>query len=174
MHNPGTAYHFRTVRPPSQRYAGMAFVGAIHVARSMRWSNGLAVKLVKHIPPVIETAVIDVEQPKKPEPLPQPAKPTVEMPTIDTVPEPVIQIDTASRRKPTQVTRSTRRRRPIRAAGARQHAHDPALSADRAPARPAGRGQLHLTIVADGRVRKADIVQVERLVRTRPEPRSIG
>jgi periplasmic protein TonB len=96
MENPGIAIRrIPQARSRTARYVGGAFVGALHVLAIYALANGLAIKLVKEVPKLIETRII--QPPPKPKETPPP-KPELKMPAppkIQTfVPPPEIKIAT--------------------------------------------------------------------------------
>lgn len=159
MQNPGTAYHVETVRPPSQRYTSIAIVGLIHIAAIYALASGLAVTIVQQVPKILETQVLETREPKPAEPLPTPARPDMEAPTIDTVPEPVFKIDTPAA-SPVQVA-------PAKSAPAADRAAASLTGTHTIPPYPPisrrlghqGRVTLQLTVGPDGRVVRAEIVK---------------
>lgn len=160
MQNPGTAYRFRTARAPSQRYTSIAIVGLIHIAAIYALASGLAVRIAKQVPQVFEAQVIAPQQEKKTEPAPLPAKPDIESPKIDTVPEPLIQIDSPPASNPVQVATSDSPPAPDTAAAGLASTHTiPPYPPTARRLGHQGRVMLQLTIGTDGHVARAEIVK---------------
>lgn len=78
-------------KSPLRRYLGAGFVVAIHVVAIYALANGLAVRIVKIVPHVLQAEVIAPVDQKKPDVAPPP-KPALDQPKVDTVPVPEINI----------------------------------------------------------------------------------
>ncbi len=79
------------VKSPLRRYLSVGLVVAIHVAAIYALANGLAVKIVKVVPHVLQAEVIAPPDQKKPDVAPPP-KVAMDQPKVDTVPVPEIDI----------------------------------------------------------------------------------
>lgn len=94
MNNPALMVHTPLAEQNAgwRRYAGIGLAVALNGVLVWALANGLAIKLTKYVPPVLQMKVIDTpqSQPKQETPPPQPQMEKV-IPT-QTVPPPVIQI----------------------------------------------------------------------------------
>ncbi|HTK80176.1 MAG TPA: TonB family protein [Rhizomicrobium sp.] len=73
MDNPGARLHpLPDTRSRTGRYIGIGFVGALHVIAIWALANGLAIKIVKSVPKLIEAKIVQTPPPKeKPPPTPE-------------------------------------------------------------------------------------------------------
>lgn len=94
MQNPRAAVHFEQAQQPSRRYAGIVFVGIVHVALLYALVAGLAPKIVKNVQRDFAAHVIEM-QVEKPKETVKP--PTLEKPKLNTAVEPKFHIDTPER-----------------------------------------------------------------------------
>lgn len=159
MQNPGNAYHLNASKPPSQRYVGIAFVGALHIALIYALLHGLGMTIIQHIPTVTEAQVLKPETTKPPETPPKPVDPVMAQPTVDTMPVPRIDIVTRPA-NPVHVKPATGAPMPAdRAAHALGNTHSvPPYPPMARRLAHQGRVMLRLSISAQGRVVRAEIV----------------
>ena len=94
MNNPALTFRPALARENTgwRRYAGIGLAVALNGVLVWALASGLAIKLTKYVPPVLQMKVIDTPQTQQ-KPVPPPPTPQVEkvLPTEQT-PEPVIQI----------------------------------------------------------------------------------
>ena len=158
MHNPSDVLHFTPQSVPARRYAAFAFVGALHIALIYALATGLMPPIFKATPRPVDLQIFKVTV-DKPKPMPKPVKLTLEKPKGPTAVEPKVPID--------QPAHS-----PIDVAPARpQPVIDSAVTAiagtHTTPPYPAlarrlgheGVVRLRISISAEGRVIRADVVQ---------------
>jgi protein TonB len=159
MHKPDI-YRAASAKTPTQRYAGIAFVGALHIVIIWALVNGLAVRIAKVVVPHdLKVDVIRTE-PQKPDKTPVPLKPTVTVPKTDTVPEPIIKIDNAAAPPATPAPPSPAQPQADTAASAITDTHTaPAYPPQARRLGEQGKVQLRLSIGPDGRVTAADVVK---------------
>ncbi|MGN6514571.1 MAG: energy transducer TonB [Rhizomicrobium sp.] len=105
MNNPAMTFHrpLAEQRAGWRRYAGFGFAVLLNAGLIWALASGLAVKLTKYVPPVLDMKVIQTPQtqPKQETPPPQPKMEKV-IPT-ETVPPPLIQVAPETSTPPIQV-----------------------------------------------------------------------
>jgi len=141
-----------------KRIVSFALVGALHIALIYAIVTGLAQRIVKHIPPVLQATVIETVQPEKHE-LVVP-KPAMEQPSEPTLTPPDIVIDTQSAAPPVPMAPATPTAPPVSAAAAsidRTHTTPPYPDAERRNG-VQGTVRLHIYVTAQGTVSNATVV----------------
>lgn len=157
MQRPGVVTHFTPQQPPSRRYAVIASVGILHLAFIYALMNGLAPKIVRVVQHEVSTRVIEtqVEQPKE---TVKPVQPTLIKPQINTAVEPQIKINAPSQ-SPISVAPAQSAPSDTQASAIGSTHSRPPYPPDARRLGQQGRVELQLTISAEGKVLKADIVK---------------
>jgi protein TonB len=94
MNNPALTFHTPLEKANAgwRRYAGIGLAFALNGVLVWALASGLAIKLTKYVPPVLETKVIDTPQ-AQPKPVaPPPTPQMVKIVPTEQTPEPVIQV----------------------------------------------------------------------------------
>jgi protein TonB len=142
-----------------KRIVSLGLVGALHLAIIYAVVTGLAQRIVKHIPPVLQATVIETAPPEKHEmivPKPQMVQPTVP----DTISPPDIVIDTQSVAPPVPMAPAAPTAPPVSAAAAsidRTHTTPPYPDAERRNG-VQGTVRLHIYVTPQGTVSNATVV----------------
>lgn len=92
MQNPGSLYNVKTERSGASRYAGIAFVGAVHLVIIYALVTGLAKRIVANVTPDLIVQAVAPQTPTQP--LPQPPVTLTKPEPSDTVPQPLFDIST--------------------------------------------------------------------------------
>jgi len=82
-----------TVRTPAQRWAGIAFVVALHLVAIYALATGLAVKFAKYVPTELVAHVVEAPPVEKTPPPPPPQVELTKPPPMATAPAPEIKIE---------------------------------------------------------------------------------
>ncbi len=94
MNNSALAFHtpLEQTNIGWRRYAGIGLAFALNGVLIWALASGLAIKLTKYVPPVLETKVIDTPQAQPKPETPPPSPPLEKVIPTEQTPEPVIQI----------------------------------------------------------------------------------